>query len=285
MKSLPNDKTWQSNANAKNTIKFDRHARLQAHHNRVSWNAHALRKKVEAPTDSKQSAPACNNDAAGFLEKRAQGLRVHPVLPIHIFCHLLPCACGAHVAISTSSKADRHGRRAWQKDCTLNAKTIPFCMHSAFAFQEGCCCCWRAVARLHFRQRPRQGRHDRCYRCSRGLFPKDTKNIAMHPPAGQRQPPKLEAHFAMLCSSMAQTPQHSFQNICHGRRCFCLLLRNRPQCFAIGVPPQTTSVSHTQPAPEKTHLPLENKQKQQATQNRRKSTRLMHNHPKLRSRH
>jgi hypothetical protein len=178
------------------------------------------------------------------------------------------------------------------KDCTLNAHTIPFCMHSAFAFQEGCCCCcccccccWRAVARLHFRQRPRQGRHDRCYRCSRGLLPKATKNIAMHPPAGQHQPPKLEAHFAMLCSSMAQTPPHSFQNICHGRRCFCLLLRNRPQCFAIGVPPQTTSVSHTQPAPEKTHLPLENKQKQQATQNRCKSTRLMHNHPKLRSRH
>jgi hypothetical protein len=112
LKSLPNDKTWQSNANAKNTIKFDCHARLQAHHNRVSWNAHALRKKVEAPTDSKQSAPACNNDAAGFLEKRAQGLRVHPVLPIHIFCHLLPCACGAHVAINTSSKADQHGRRA-----------------------------------------------------------------------------------------------------------------------------------------------------------------------------
>jgi hypothetical protein len=109
LKALPKDKTWQSKANAKamNTIKFDCHARLQANHNRVSWDAHAPTKKVEAPTNSKQSAPACNNDAAGFLEKRAQGVRVHPVLPIHIFCHLLPCVGGAHIAINTSSQHDR----------------------------------------------------------------------------------------------------------------------------------------------------------------------------------
>ena len=83
--------------------------RRQSQHNRISWDAHSLAKKVEAPTDSKQSAPACNNDAARFLEKRAQGGRVHPILPIHIFCHLLPCAGGARIAINTSSQ---HNRRA-----------------------------------------------------------------------------------------------------------------------------------------------------------------------------
>jgi hypothetical protein len=106
------------------------HAGLQAHHSRVSWNAHAPTKKVEAPTDSKQSTPACDNDAAGFLQKRAQGLRVHTVLPIHIFCHLLPCAGGAHVVINTSSTMGQHSRRAWQQRAHTNAHTIPLCMHT-----------------------------------------------------------------------------------------------------------------------------------------------------------
>ena len=86
--------------------------RRQSQHNRISWDAHSLTMKVEAPADSKQSAPACNNDAAGFFDKLAQGLCVHPILPVHIFCHLLSRAGGTPVAINTSGQ---HNRGSWQE--------------------------------------------------------------------------------------------------------------------------------------------------------------------------
>ena len=86
--------------------------RRQSQHSRISWDAHSLTKKVEAPTDSKQSAPACNNDATGFFEKLAQGLCVHPILPVYIFCHLLSRAGGALVAINTSGQLNRG---SWQE--------------------------------------------------------------------------------------------------------------------------------------------------------------------------
>ena len=86
--------------------------RRQSQHNRISWDAHSLTMKVEAPADSKQSAPACNNDAAGFFDKLAQGLCVHPILPVHIFCHLFSRAGGTPVAINTSGQ---HNRGSWQE--------------------------------------------------------------------------------------------------------------------------------------------------------------------------
>ena len=86
--------------------------RRQSQHNRISWDAHSLTEKVEAPTDSKQSAPASNNDATGFFEKLAQGLCVHTILPVYIFCHLLSRAGGALVAIKTSGQLNRG---SWQE--------------------------------------------------------------------------------------------------------------------------------------------------------------------------